>query len=297
VQVGWQPGHGIQDLASPPNAFTGGGWSFTLDPEFVETTIRINEFLASNSAGLIDEDDEAADWIELHNFGDAGVSLEGWSLTDDSDDPNQWVLPSVVLGPGEFLVVFASGKNRRSTAPGAVLHTNFRLGADGEFLGLYTADSPRVPMSLFNPAYPEQRTDYSYGYDASGQLRYFATPTPGGPNGNSSIAGVVPPVEFNVRRGMFNHPFDLILSVDAPDAVIRYTLEGSEPTSGNGIVHSGPLSIATTRTVRAAAFRPNHLPSRPVTHTFIFPAAALSQPQSPPGFPSTWGSWAPRRRR
>jgi hypothetical protein len=145
---------------------------------------------------------------------------------------------------------------------------------------------------LFDPAYPEQRTDYSYGYDASGQLRYFATPTPGGPNGNSSIAGVVPPVEFNVRRGMFNHPFDLILSVDAPDAVIRYTLEGSEPTSGNGIVHSGPLSFATTRTVRAAAFRPNHLPSRPVTHTYIFPAAVLSQPQSPPGFPSTWGSWS-----
>jgi hypothetical protein len=49
VQLTWANGHGIADLASPPNAFAGGSWSVTLDPQFTANTIRINEFLASNT--------------------------------------------------------------------------------------------------------------------------------------------------------------------------------------------------------------------------------------------------------
>jgi hypothetical protein len=198
----------------------------------------------------------------------------------------------VALGPGEYLVVFASGKDRRPTAPGAFLHANFRLGADGEFLGLFNASSPRVPVSVFTPAYPEQRTEISYGYDSTDALRYFATPTPGVPNGNSSITGVVAPVIANVSRGVFNHPFTLILATATPGATVRYTVNGSEPTLANGITYTGLLAITTTLTVRAAAFLTGQLPSRPVTHTYIFPEQVLSQPQNPSGFPTTWGSWS-----
>jgi hypothetical protein len=69
-------------------------------------------------------------------------------------------------------------------------------------------------------------------------------------------------------------------------------VNGSEPTLANGITYTGLLAITTTLTVRAAAFLTGQLPSRPVTHTYIFPEQVLSQPQNPSGFPTTWGSWS-----
>ena len=92
--------------------------------------VVISEFVASNKTGLKDEDNSYSDWIELHNDGTSPVNLAGWALTDNSGDDNKWVFPSVTIGAGQFMVVFASGKDRR--VPGANLHTNFSLSASGE---------------------------------------------------------------------------------------------------------------------------------------------------------------------
>src|SRR5207244_2337701 len=87
--------------------------------------VWITEFMAVNTTGLVDRDREHADWIELHNPGSAPVDLQGWHLTDKRSDLTKWRFPSTVLGPGEFLIVFASKKDRRLA--GAELHTNFKL--------------------------------------------------------------------------------------------------------------------------------------------------------------------------
>ena len=50
----------------------------------VDTSVRINEFLANNtSTSLADEDGDTPDWIELHNPDGGSVGLDGWYLTDD----------------------------------------------------------------------------------------------------------------------------------------------------------------------------------------------------------------------
>ncbi|HMJ63750.1 MAG TPA: lamin tail domain-containing protein, partial [Candidatus Binatia bacterium] len=224
----WAPGHGIQDLSG--NAFAGGNWTITLDPA-APATVRINEFLAANenATGLHDEDGELTDWIELFNYGSQPVNLAGWSLTDDPNRARQWLLPAISLNAGQYLIVFASGKDRASTVPGAKLHANFQLGTAGEYLALFNSDEPpSAAASEFN--YPEQRIDYSYGYDTAGQLRYFSAPTPGAANGSSTIQDVVEPVHFSVSRGFFNAPFNLVLTTPTPGATIRYTLDGSPPT-------------------------------------------------------------------
>jgi hypothetical protein len=289
VLVTWTADHGIADLAADPNPFVGVSWSYTIDPEMALGEIRINEFLASNRTGLRDEDDDAEDWIELYNPGTQPVNLAGWSLTDDPRNPGQWIFPVVALGPDEYLVVFASGKDRRPN-DGGELHTNFRLSAGGEYLGLYDAQAPRRVVGEFAPAFPEQRTDYSYGFDPSGQLRYFAVPTPGAPNGPSSIVELASEPHFNVERGLFGDPFELHLSTETAGATIRFTLDGREPGWDRGASYTGPLSIVTTRTVRAQTFKQNALPSRVVTHTFLFPEHVLDQPPDPAGFPMTWGT-------
>ena len=73
----------------------------------------ISEFMASNDSVLADEDGAFPDWIELHNPDSNPVSLAGCHLTDDPADLQKWTLPAVALDGGGYLVIFASGKDRR----------------------------------------------------------------------------------------------------------------------------------------------------------------------------------------
>ena len=118
--------------------------------------VRINEFMADNENGLDDEDGDEEDWIELYNAGPA-VNLAGWSLTDNTNNMRKWVFPSVMLASNAYLIVFASEKDRNA----GELHTNFRLGTDGEYLGLVRSNG--TVASEFSPTFPIQAPDISYG--------------------------------------------------------------------------------------------------------------------------------------
>jgi hypothetical protein len=288
ISVAWANGHGITDSATPANSFSGGAWNYILDPNAALNGPRVNELIAANISanGLKDEDGELQDWVEIYNSSGLPVSLEGWSLTDQESDPSRWTFPAVTIGAQQYLVVFLSGKDRRPTASGSRLHTNFRLNPDGEYLGFYNAESPRQVITRFAPEYPEQRNDYSYGLDSNAVWRYYAMPTPGGPNGVSTISGVTGKPQFSVRRGLFNAPFQLHLSSTSPGATIRYTTNGSPPTLTTGSTYSGPLTINSTAIVRAAAYATGSLPSNVGTQSYIFPEAVRTQTGA--GFPSTW---------
>ena len=128
----------------------------------------ISEFLASNDDSLLDEDNRSADWIELSNAGDQPIDLAGWHLTDNPANLDKWTFPSTLLAPGQYLIVFASGKDR--AIPGQPLHTDFELSDDGEYLALVQPDGITV-VSQFGSAfenYPEQLSDLSYGVRDSG---------------------------------------------------------------------------------------------------------------------------------
>ena len=116
--------------------------------------------MSLNETTIIDDDDDRSDWIEIHNPTSAPVSLAGWHLTDVFDWPDQWPFPDIVLPANGYLVVFASGKDRRS--PGAPLHTNFQLRREGDYLAL--VDPSWNAVTEFYPSYPEQKPDVSYGY-------------------------------------------------------------------------------------------------------------------------------------
>ncbi len=157
-----------------------GGWERLESRQLLATLPLISEFMASNQATLPDEDGEFPDWIEIQNPTDQPVQLGGWYLTDDAENLSRWPLPNRTLAPGGFLVVYASGKDRRPVA--GPLHTDFRLEASGEFLALVQPDGVTVASS-YAPEFPPQVTDVAYGWTADLSERgYLAEPTPGWAN-------------------------------------------------------------------------------------------------------------------
>jgi hypothetical protein len=120
-------------------------------------SLLISEFVAVNDSGLKDEDGDTADWIEIYNNDLVPVNLEGWSLTDEAQNLGKWKFPVTVLSPGQYLIVFASGKDRDV----GELHTNFRISITGGFLALVRPDGTTIEHAF--PSYPVQYPDIAYG--------------------------------------------------------------------------------------------------------------------------------------
>jgi hypothetical protein len=120
----------------------------------------ISEFMASNQSSVTDEDGDRPDWIEIRNPGPDPVSLGGWFLTDTAANTSKWTFPAITLPPNGHLLVWASGKDRRS--PEQPLHTNFSLAADGEYLALIKPNG-QTATTAFAPVYPPQFPDVAYG--------------------------------------------------------------------------------------------------------------------------------------
>lgn len=258
----------------------------------LQAQVVISEFLAENHGGLIDEDGDHSDWIELHNPTQETIDLEKWALTDKPDKKSKWLFPSVKLGPEQFLVVFASGKDHRN--PQKPLHANFKLSKKGDYLGLIKADGTTVAFE-FAPQYPGQRIDVSYGLPESFFTRnakapvgvsFLALPTPGQAN-RPGIGGSPPPPSFGERSGLYESPLRVTLHSIAPEVTIYYTTNGTSPTPSNGLAYRAPLQLAQNTVLRARSFKPNSLASEIVTRTFLFVDATLQQTGA--GLPSTWG--------
>ena len=248
----------------------------------------INEFVASNSRSLDDGDGNSNDWIEIYNRWNDPISMQGWSLTDRANNLTKWSFPSgVVIQGGDYLIVFASGQDGDPYQDAAgYLHTNFALRKNGEYLALVMPDG-QVAHD-YSPSYPAQETDISYGLWDS-QERYFLEPTPGYPNA-SPVLGLISPTVHSQGRGFYDAPFNLALTCAIPDVVIRYTLDGSEPTSEHGIVYSNqPIWISTTTQVRSIATKTDWATPDVTTHTYLFLDDVAQQPADPVGWPSDWG--------
>lgn len=254
--------------------------------------VTISEFMASNGDTLADEDGEFPDWIELRNNGGTTVNLDGFFLTDAPSEPSTWRLPALILNPGTYAVVFASGKDRRD--PARRLHTNFSLPAEGGYLGLVDRDG-RTVVSEF-AGFPKQYRDVAYGrlgsVTSGSVVGFLNSPTPGSSNSEGFVE-FVKDTRFSHDRGFFDQAFDLGIWTETPNATIRYTLDGTIPSLTNGVIYSQPIRIASTSTVRAVAIKAGARSSDVDTHTYIFPADVITQAangKAPPGWPATWGN-------
>jgi hypothetical protein len=98
--------------------------------------------------------------------------------------------------------------------------------------------------------------------------RFFTTPTPGRINRYPGYPGVSAVPLFSRASATFASDFTLTLSTLAPDGVIRYTTNGSDPTETNGTIYSAPVAIANSTRVRARVFQPGLAPGPVVSRLY-----------------------------
>lgn len=220
------------------------------------TQVVINEVQSSNSTIFADEDGAFEDWIELYNTGEEPVNLNGYGLSDDFDNPFKWLVPEIIIEPGEFLVIRASGKDRSQA--GQPLHTNFSIQKDGEEVILTTPDGDTAD-ELEPTLIPR---DISYGRvpDGTGEWRYFSEPTPGTDNTTESYDELLEPPEFSREEGQYPGSFQLELTA-ADGADIYYTTDRTDPDLENATRYTGSIRINRTTVVRAISVKDDALPS------------------------------------
>ncbi len=278
VEVRWRADAGITDRSAAANVFAGGAWTVAVQQADAASQVVVTEVMTDNDRTLRDEDGDSPDWIELHNPTDQPVSLSGWGLSDDPAQPLKWRLPEVVLAARAFLLVHASGKDRTNGA--GRLHTNFKLDAGGEFLGL--SDAAGKWVSTFAPKIPPLGKDVSYGR-ATGVPEvagFMGRPTPGAANAASG-SGHAPDIAFSRPSGTYAGTATVALSLSRPDpnAVIRYTTNNSAVTATSA-VYGRPLVFSTAVHLRARAFSPGLLPGPPTNATYTPLMSSMTQLRS-----------------
>ena len=141
--------------------------------------VYITELVAKNLGSGADSDGELSDWIELANLGERSVSLEGWHLSDKEEELTAWTIPALILEPGEYVRIFASGKNRTE----GELHTSFAL-SDDETVFL-TTPTGVILRSVTIQGLPDGE---SLALGADGNFAVSAYPTPGMANTDESYS-------------------------------------------------------------------------------------------------------------
>lgn len=138
----------------------------------IDSPLMITEYMINNRSVLYDEDGDFVDWVEFYNESDEPFSFAQLYFTDDKTDLRKWAFPDIVIEPGSYFIIYASGKDKVTEN----VHTNFRLSAH-ETLVVSTQYSEVLVELTIDPLLE----DISRGIK-SGEWVYFSEPTPGKEN-------------------------------------------------------------------------------------------------------------------
>lgn len=274
-QPGWQPGQAMVFFLS--GSGTRVAQAFDANPAWAPRLViearlpapaapisglYFNE-LAANGSQYTDEQGEVEDWIELHNANSSPVPLGGLYLTDDPNHLLKWVIGTPIeLASGGFQLLVADDE----PSEGA-LHFPFKLSSEGEYLALVQwLDGQAVVIDELNfPAIPFQAA-YARQPNASANWLLVGDPTPASSNNNARL-WLAPP-SLSLPSGWYQNPQIAAFSHPEPGVSIRYTLNGSDPDAQSAL-YTVPITIGSTRTIRARAFKTGYTPSQPTTAAYV----------------------------
>jgi hypothetical protein len=308
------PAHPAADLQTLRwNDNDGTAYSYAVPGEPPPARLYINEVLSSNDSSEQDEDGDYSDWLEIWNDSDTAVNLDGWGLSDSDSNPFKWMFGAVTIQPGEFLVVWASSKNRPAVTNGNQLHASFAISAGGEELLLTQPDGPhgRVrarspspptsprpaarrhrPVEVFRDAYPRRRQHDHRLFDAVLPRPRYSIP---GGFYTTNVDVALSTVPNRRRRPL--HPRRLRTHRSLPGLHQRLRSRQQGRHAERPFGHPNQLRIqrpALLRRLAAARRRSLQVPRRPRAHLSAtapspaqpWPSRISSMPPAPTATPS-----------
>ncbi len=216
--------------------------------------LYINE-LSANGSEYLNEEEDYSDWIELYNGSDEAQEIQGLFLSDNENDLLKWSInKSINLGAGEFVIINADDEVEKERG----LHANFKLGKNGETVFLSQVINNEIVI-LDSISYPEIPFKATYGREVDGGENWtlfgLTTPLESNQEGDFYLA----PATISPPSGLFvNEVENITLTHEDPSVVLRYTTDGSVPTS-NDDIYTGPFTKNENSIIRVKAFKSGHL--------------------------------------
>ena len=208
--------------------------------------VSINEVLAANANTNLDPDyKQFSDWIELYNNENHSVDIGQYYLSNDSDKPKKWVIPTGTrIAAHAYLLIWADKEDTEQLA----LHTNFKLSQKGDKVLLSDSNGVLVDSIKFH----KQKTDISCAKVAHRIV--YMNPTPNAVNSEThKKTKQAKKPTFSLKSGFYSGAQALELS-QKHGGEIYFTTDGSVPTKLS-TKYTQPINVNKTMIVRARAFR------------------------------------------
>ena len=137
----------------------------------IDYTLRINEYMTHNKLFNI-SDGSYYDFVELYNYGDKDLNLEGLYISTKADKLNKFALPNVTVKSHDYVVIYMTdGK-----VVDGYICANFKLSDTDKELIISNGSEiyERLELKLLGD-------NISLGYKDE-KWYYFVSPTPGKEN-------------------------------------------------------------------------------------------------------------------
>lgn len=224
------------------------------------TGLRISEVMTRNStiaciAGV------PYDWVELYNPTDQPISLAGYTLSDDVDNPGLFALPDVTIPAGGYRVIYCTGERVNGSA--SYIQATFTLGGGDGAVALYKdgvmVDGVGLSQIPINGS--KGRRDGGAGF------YFFTSPTLGTANGTGGQRDVTAVPAAATKAGIYDDVDKVEVSLSG-EGTIYYTTDGNLPTTSSNR-YTGPFALTATTAVRAIAVKDGAVPSDVLTVSYI----------------------------
>ncbi len=221
--------------------------------------IRISEIVASNRKYIPGPYETYHDFIELYNSSDKDITLDGYYLSDDSEEPRKAEIKAVTIPAKSYKVIILSsdGKNTPSGYPVC----NFSVSSSGEVVTLSKGDEiidcVAIPSLAVNTAYGRA--------DGETEFSVLDSATPNAKNGKKAKEISVKPTS-NIPQGVYKK--DEITVELQGEGEIYFTMDCSEP-SANSNRYTTPLKLSKTTVLRCISVAEGKKQSEIVNLTFI----------------------------
>jgi CotH kinase protein/Lamin Tail Domain len=169
------------DMSFSPRNADFGARSYKTAWPTSSSPIRINEFVAQNTRGIVDEKQQYEDWLELYNSASSAVDVSGMWLTDNLSTLKWQIPPSTILPAHGTLLVWCDEDGTQGP-----MHANFKLSSSGEDIALFSADGK---FQLDRIQFGKQTADVSTGRLSDGGSSWVSYPEPSPYKVNELSAG------------------------------------------------------------------------------------------------------------